>query len=141
LDREIVVPYGADDVSTLGDPTLFTFNDHRSVVTSSLTKILERQSVPGQEDSLFDTRLPAGSKAGIVLGETDTGTLVVHSIMDTSPFYGQVKIGDRLCSIDGMDCRGKSPQDIAAILQQRSGNLDSSRILTFARKLHDFTDI
>jgi C-terminal processing protease CtpA/Prc len=47
--------------------------------------------------------------------------------------FNHIKTGDRLLSIDGVDCTGLSPHEIAKKLQ--ANEHASSRILTFSRSV------
>jgi len=80
----------------------------------------------------FDVRLPAG-KAGIILEEGPDSYPVVHSIKPGSPLMNRVRPGDRLCSIEGIDCAGMSPHVVAKKLQAHEHA--SSRILSFSRPI------
>ena len=166
--REIIVPHGHDDVSTIGDPagvysgdsTAYErqkriFDDDYSLNTASLDRIIDVQSsqndLPEYRESpsvnqlpvlrdtptlhapgeCFDIAAPHG-KLGVILEEdSDDGVPVVHSIKEESPLVGKVLRGDRLCSIDGVDCTGKSPHEVAKLLKYKESA--PSRILTFSR--------
>jgi hypothetical protein len=79
----------------------------------------------------FDIAAPPG-KLGVILEEdSDDGVPVVHSIKEESPLVGRVLRGDRLCSIDGVDCTGKTPHEVAKLLKYKE--TEPTRILTFSR--------
>ena len=149
LCSQIFVPqFGGDEVSTLGDPAglyggasrknMFDNDDACSLNTSSMDRMCEAQMHGVDPESLrdagecFDVRLPAG-KAGVVLEEGPGGYPVVHSVKPGSPLFKHIRKGDRLCSIEGVDCTGLSPHDVAKKLQAHE-NADT-RILTFSRSV------
>lgn len=117
---------------------MFENDDAMSLNTNSLNRMLDSATnvldPGGLQDpgECFDVRLPAG-KAGIILDEGYDGLPVVHSVKPESPLFGRVKPGDRLCSIEGVDCTGLSPHEIAKRL--RANETASSRILSFSRPL------
>ena len=135
-----------EDISTLGDPIGFsstagTINriadDNRSMNTASLDRMLDSTTLftghsarmdPGE---LFDVRVPAG-KVGLILEEfPEDGIPIVHGVKPNSPLFGRVKQGDRLYSVDGVDCTGEQAISVAKLLKAREDA--SSRILTFSR--------
>jgi hypothetical protein len=154
--REVWVQYRNDDLSTLGDPmgtlgdatmgisgrVLKMDDDNQSLNTAALDNMLDARTTcptvatrspflvdPGE---CFDVRVPAG-KLGVILEEVTQGggVPVVHGIKRYSPLVGRVMKGDRLCGVDGVDCTGKSANDVARLLQFREDS--PSRMLTFSR--------
>jgi C-terminal processing protease CtpA/Prc len=113
-------------------------DDACSLNTNSLNRMLDSATNAVDPESLrdpgecFDVRLPAG-KAGVILDEGRDGNPVVHSVKPGSPLFNHIKTGDRLLSIDGVDCTGLSPHEIAKKLQ--ANEHASSRILTFSRSV------
>lgn len=147
---QIIVPHnGGDEVSTLGDPAglyggqsrknMFEADDAFSLNTKSMNRMLDVSGSHGMDagglhdpGECFDVRLPPG-KAGIILEEgPDGGVPTVHSVKETSPLYRNIRSGDRLCSIEGRDCTGMTPFDVAKRLQ--ASETAPSRILTFSRR-------
>ena len=56
---------------------------------------------------------------------------VVHAIKETSVLANQVKVGDRLLSVDGVDCTGMTAMNVSKLISQRAQN--PSRAFVFSR--------
>lgn len=135
--------------STAYDRQKRIFDDDYSMNTASLERMLDNNTsqndlpafhempplreTPVLQDpgECFDIAAPQG-KLGVILEEdSDDGVPVVHSIKEESPLVGKVLRGDRLCSIDGEDCTGKTPHEVAKLLKYKEN--EPTRILTFSR--------
>ncbi len=135
--------------STAYDRQKRMFDDDYSMNTASLDRMLDvntsQNDLPAFHEmpilrethtlqdpgECFDIAAPRG-KLGVILEEdSDDGVPVVHSIKEESPLVGKVLRGDRLCSIDGVDCTGKTPHEVAKLLKYKEN--ETTRILTFSR--------
>lgn len=145
-------------MSTLGDPIgLSTIgglreavDDTQSLNTASLDRMLDVNTTAGTSfrtenrqhhlqdhaflmdpGECFDVNAPPG-KLGVILEDySDGGVPIVHDVKQNSPLVGRIMKGDRLCSVDGVDCTGKEALSVAKLLKNREN--ESSRILTFCR--------
>lgn len=113
-------------------------DDARSMNTEKLDQMLDSNTTyPGTAPILvdpgecFDVRAPPG-KLGVMLEEVSAEDVpIVYALKRGSALDGKVQKGDRLCSVDGIDCTGKSPHDVGELLKFKENT--SSRILTFTR--------
>lgn len=80
-------------------------------------------------EEVLTIRAPPG-KLGISLDAPDDGAPFVHSVKDTSPLVGILKVGDRLVAVDDKDVRYLTAIKISKILTKRS---DRDRFLTIIR--------
>jgi hypothetical protein len=79
----------------------------------------------------FEVIAPEG-KLGFIVGTPQGGGIpVVHAIKDTSVLADRVLVGDRLVSVDGMDCTAMTGAEVSQYISQRSTN--HQRILEFVR--------
>lgn len=78
----------------------------------------------------LDVVAPAG-KLGMVIDTPNGGTPVVHAIKDTSVLIDQVRVGDRLLSVDGEDCAGMTAMQVSKLISLKSEK--PARVLVFAR--------
>lgn len=112
--------------------------DNHSMNTEGLDRMLDvgtaynsaslSRADPG---TCFDVRVASG-KLGLILEEVSEDDVpMVHAVKSGSPLEGKVQKGDRLCSLDGIDCTGKSPHSVGQLLKYREKA--SNRILTFSR--------
>lgn len=113
-------------------------DDNMSLTTEAFNRVLDAKTTyqrggPALEDpgECFDVRLPAGRVGVILEDDAEFGMPVVNGVKNGSPLEGRIKNGDRLLSVDGIDCTGKTPHDVAHLLQQNEQS--STRILTFSR--------
>lgn len=85
-----------------------------------------------QEDGevLINVTAPAG-KLGMVIDTPSSGVPVVHAIKETSVLASQVKVGDRLISVDGEDCTMMSAMQVSKLISERANN--PSRFFVFSR--------
>ena len=83
------------------------------------------------EEEKIVVRAPAG-KLGIVIDTPSGGAPVVHAIKDTSVLAGQVRIGDKLVSIDDHDTMGMSALHISKVISSKAANPE--RIMVFTRR-------
>lgn len=101
----------------------------------------------GQEDQFFSddssfeeqyqdgeiqikVRAPPG-KLGMVIDTPSGGIPIVHAIKESSVLASEVKVGDRLLSVDGEDCTGLSAMQVSKLISQRAEN--PSRVFVFSR--------
>jgi len=78
----------------------------------------------------LDVVAPAG-KLGMVIDTPNGGIPVVHAIKDTSVLVDQVRVGDRLLSVDGEDCTGMTAMQVSKLISLKSEK--PARVLVFAR--------
>lgn len=79
----------------------------------------------------FEVIAPEG-KLGFIVGTPQGGGIpVVHAIKDTSVLADRVMMGDRLVSVDGMDCTAMTGAEVSEYISLRSSN--HQRILEFVR--------
>lgn len=78
----------------------------------------------------FDVVAPAG-KLGMVIDTPNGGIPVVHAIKDTSVLIDDVRVGDRLLSVDGEDCTGMTAMQVSKLISLKSNK--PARVLVFAR--------
>jgi len=78
----------------------------------------------------FDVVAPAG-KLGMVIDTPNGNIPVVHAIKETSVLADQVRVGDRLLSVDGEDCVGMTAMQVSKLISLKSEK--PARVLVFAR--------
>lgn len=88
----------------------------------------EQQFVDPEER--FDVVAPAG-KLGMVIDTPNGGVPVVHAIKETSVLADQVRVGDRLLSVDGEDCTGMTAMQVSKLISLKSEK--PARVLIFSR--------
>merc|ERR1719213_696414 len=88
----------------------------------------EEQFIHSEER--FDVVAPSG-KLGMVIDTPNGGNPVVHVIKDTSVLADQVRVGDRLLSVDGEDCTVMTAMQVSKLISLKSEKL--ARVLVFAR--------
>lgn len=88
----------------------------------------EEQYQDGQNS--FNVMAPAG-KLGMVIDTPSGGTPVVHAIQETSVLASQVRVGDRLLSVDGEDCTCMTAMQVSKLISHKAKN--TSRALVFSR--------
>ena len=81
-------------------------------------------------EDLIHVLAPAG-KLGMVVDTPAGGVPVVHAIKETSVLSSQIKVGDRLLSVDGEDCSGMTAMQVSKLISQKAEN--PSRALVFSR--------
>lgn len=91
---------------------------------------------PGQQQQPRDETLvifaPAG-KLGVVIDTPDSGYPVVYNVKSQSVLIGQLRVGDKLVSIDDEDVTGLSAVMISKIISRKSNN--PTRKLTVLRSM------
>jgi len=114
-----------------------------SVQSVSLSKVGKMGENIFADDSSFEEQFkdpeeridvvaPAG-KLGMVIDTPNGGIPVVHAIKDTSVLIDQVRVGDRLLSVDGEDCTGMTAMQVSKLISLKSTK--PVRVLVFARAL------
>jgi C-terminal processing protease CtpA/Prc len=83
-----------------------------------------------EPEERFDVVAPAG-KLGMVIDTPNGGMPVVHAIKDTSVLANQVRVGDRLLSVDGEDCTAMTAMQVSKLISLKSEK--PARVLVFAR--------
>lgn len=78
----------------------------------------------------FNVMAPAG-KLGMVIDTPSGGIPVVHAIQETSVLASQVRVGDRLLSVDGEDCACMTAMQVSKLISRKAKNI--SRALVFSR--------
>lgn len=144
-DYEYAKAYGANDGATnsvatesISKRTGFLDSD-REGSSSALDLGQEEQFF--SDDSSFEeqyqdgefqinVRAPPG-KLGMVIDTPSGGMPIVHAIKDTSVLANEVKVGDRLLSVDGEDCTGLTAMQVSKLISQRAHN--PSRAFVFSR--------
>jgi C-terminal processing protease CtpA/Prc len=88
----------------------------------------EQQFIDPEER--FDVVAPAG-KLGMVIDTPNGSAPVVHAIKETSVLADEVRVGDRLMSVDGEDCTGLTAMQVSKLISMKSEK--PARVLVFAR--------
>jgi C-terminal processing protease CtpA/Prc len=78
----------------------------------------------------FDVVAPAG-KLGMVIDTPNGSAPVVHAIKETSALADQVRVGDRLLSVDDEDCTGMTAMQVSKLISLKSEK--PARVLVFSR--------
>ena len=78
----------------------------------------------------FDVVAPPG-KLGMVIDTPNGGNPIVHVIKDTSVLADQVRVGDRLLSVDGEDCTVMTAMQVSKLISLKSEK--PARVLVFSR--------
>ena len=82
------------------------------------------------QEERFDVVAPAG-KLGMVIDTPQGGSPVVHAIKQESVLYDQVRVGDRLISVDGEDCRTMTAMQVSKLISLKAEK--PARVLVFVR--------
>ena len=112
-----------------------------SVQSVSLSKVGKMGESIFADDSSFEEQFkdpeerldvvaPAG-KLGMVIDTPNGGIPIVHAIKETSVLINQVRVGDRLLSVDGEDCTGMTAMQVSKLISLKSTK--PARVLVFAR--------
>jgi C-terminal processing protease CtpA/Prc len=83
-----------------------------------------------EQEQRFDVVAPAG-KLGMVIDTPQGGSPVVHAIKDTSVLYDQVRVGDRLISVDGENCTTMTAMQVSKLISLKAEK--PARVLVFVR--------
>lgn len=81
------------------------------------------------EDERIELIVPPG-KLGVVIDTPLSGIPYVHAIKDSSVLFGQVAIGDKLISVDGIDTTAMSAIKVSKLISSKAEN---QRTLVFHR--------
>lgn len=79
--------------------------------------------------SRYEVEAPPG-RLGIVLATSDGGAPVVQAISDSSPLIGQIREGDILLMVDGIDVTDMMASDVSNLIASKQSN--SARIFFMA---------
>lgn len=85
------------------------------------------------EEEKFVVAAPPG-KLGIVIDTPNAGLPVVHAIKDTSVLADQVRIGDKLVAVDGIDTTTLSAIRVSKLISSRA---HTKRMMVFVRSRND----
>ena len=88
-----------------------------------------------RQDECFEVRAPAG-KLGIIIDLSDNGEPIVRAIRGDSVLAKEVKIGDRLLSVDGEGCADMSAEHVSKLIAVKSNQ--ECRKIMFVRRSHDY---
>ena len=109
----------------------------RTTLSSSVTSSRSRQQQQQQQVGMMSSEekrivihAPPG-RLGIVIDTPNGQPALIHAIKDTSILKQDVRVGDRLLSVDGDDTTKMSSIQISRIISQRSQN--PIRTLIFSR--------
>jgi C-terminal processing protease CtpA/Prc len=119
VSRQSSISSKNSDPSVSMKETLTLYSDDNS---------FERQY--NQPDDRIEVMAPAG-KLGIVIDTPNGGIPMVHAIKESSILIDQVKVGDRLIMVDGIDTTSMSAIKVSRLISTRSDN--PRRVLVFLR--------
>ena len=80
-------------------------------------------------DEIITVIAPKGP-LGILLDNPHGTIPVVYAVKETSSLLGKVYVGDLLLSVDEVDCRGMSSQNVSKFLNSRSQNVARKMVLS-----------
>jgi hypothetical protein len=103
------------------------FTSQSGFVQNTVSSYSKGKKIPVTK---FQVQAPAG-KLGLVLDTCEDGTPVVDEIVSSSPLAGQVRVGDRLLSLDGQDVTTMIATTVARLIASKKNN--RVRQFTFAR--------
>jgi len=121
-------PFGTTDTKEFPSPTPYLLTEDTSFEKQYVNKNCDNSSV--DDDILFIINAPPG-KLGIIIDAKDGISPKVHSIKESSVLKKDVKIGDRLISVDGEDTAGLSAIAVSKLIASKITN---ERQLMFSRK-------
>jgi len=121
-------PFGTTDTKEFPSPTPYLLTEDTSFERQYVNKNCDNSSV--DDDILFIINAPPG-KLGIIIDAKDGISPKVHSIKESSVLKKDVKIGDRLISVDGEDTAGLSAIAVSKLIASKITN---ERQLMFSRK-------
>ena len=111
--------------SRMGNTTIFSGSKNMLFgEDTTLEEIYEDTDSPGRDDSSDEVITVVAPKGplGIVLDNPHGAIPVVYAIKETSSLNGKVRVGDLLLSVDEVDCRGMSSQNVSKFLNSRGQN-------------------
>ncbi|GKY99756.1 hypothetical protein MPSEU_000929500 [Mayamaea pseudoterrestris] len=90
----------------------------------------EQQFADGDAvDEKFEIKVPPG-KLGMVIDTPNGDVPIVHAIKSESILYDQVKVGDRLLSVNGIDVSSMTALQVSKLISLKA---DQHRVLNFHR--------
>jgi len=122
--------------SLIGESTANSGSNFHSLAFGEDTTLEDLYRTPdGSNDPAFQrfTVVAPPGQLGMVLDNGNGDVPMVWAIKGTSALHGKVRVGDMLLSVDGVDCRGMSTQEVSTFLSGRSRN--PLRTLLLARSL------
>ena len=128
LDYDFREYHGGTSSSLVGSSQGDSNHPHSLVTKDDNTLEAEYHT----RDHFFEVECPTGM-LGLVLQTSDAGIPVVNLIKRTSPLAGQVQIGDRLMSVDGVDVTVMWASDASHLIASKKDN--PVRRLMFTRPL------
>jgi C-terminal processing protease CtpA/Prc len=84
-----------------------------------------------KQDECFEVRAPPG-KLGIIVDLSDNGEPCVRAVRSDSVLANEVKIGDRLISVDGEICTDMSAEHVSKLIAVKSNQ--ECRKIMFVRR-------
>jgi hypothetical protein len=119
----------ADSQSGPSTNTVDVEYDYEAAFKNVQASVADSQSGPSTLSSKDDTTLlyefqvdvPAG-KVGLLLETSNAGNLLVHEVKASSPMAGQVQVGDRLLSVDGLDMSNVMATTVSRIIASKHRN-------------------
>lgn len=112
----------ASGLTGLNESAIFTDNDS-----------FEEQFA-GQ-DECFEVTVPPG-KLGVIVDLSGTGEPMVRAIKPDSILADEVKVGDRLLSVDGEGCSEMTAEQVSKLIAVKAGQ--PCRRIMFSRKQNDY---
>ena len=88
-----------------------------------------------RQDECFEVLAPAG-KLGIIIDLSDSGEPIVRAIRGDSVLADEVKIGDRLLSVDGEGCADMSAENVSKLIAVKSNQ--ECRKIMFVRRSNEY---
>ena len=88
-----------------------------------------------RQDECFEVLAPAG-KLGIIIDLSDNGEPIVRAIRGDSVLADEVKIGDRLLSVDGEGCADMSAENVSKLIAVKSNQ--ECRKIMFVRRSNEY---
>ena len=86
-------------------------------------------------DECFEVSVPPG-KLGVIVDLSENGEPIVRAIKPDSILADEVKIGDRLLSVDGEGCSEMSAEQVSRLIAMKAGQ--PYRKIMFCRKQSDY---
>lgn len=88
-----------------------------------------------RQDECFEVKAPPG-KLGIIIDLSDIGEPIVRAIRGDSVLADEVKIGDRLLSVDGEGCTDMSAEHVSKLIAVKSNQ--GCRKIMLVRRSKDY---
>jgi hypothetical protein len=105
-----------------------TYDSNSNIEVAKDDATLENQYETGDQ---FDVEAPSGMLGLVLESSNEDGMPVVHAIKDTSPLIDEVRVGDRLVSVDGEDVAYMLASDVSRMIAMKRD--EPIRRLVFSR--------